>query len=95
MRSLPSAKTVSDSNPHLVRCNDVFFTTLNYIIPIKKWVLTLLVKHPSVVKISLFGELADTLLILASTAINTDLITCVNEQWYTYCSTCVNCCRLE
>lgn len=51
MASLPSAKTVRDSNPHFVRCNDVFFSTLNYITPIKKMGVDTLVKHPSVVNI--------------------------------------------
>ena len=93
MASLPSAKTVRDSNPHFVRCNGVFYNIKLY--DTNKKMDADLSQTPICGKISLFGELADTLLILASTAINTDLITCVNEQWYTYCSTCVNCCRLE
>lgn len=49
MASLPSAKTVRDSNPHFVRCNGVFYNIKLYNTD-KKMGVDTLVKHPSVVK---------------------------------------------
>ena len=42
-----------------------------------------------------FKKLLDTLVVLTSTSINADLVTCVDEQRHLHCSTCVNSCRLE